>query len=130
MASTTSPGPIDNIMESNFEGNSVEFLPMKYSQEFCLELVRTRATPIPCPPPSPLRSCEKQEEEMLEEMYKLATWQMYHRIVNARKKNILTNVYTNEVITGKYFDSDAANKDTDETYFHDSEDIFDMDLLS
>ena len=55
---------------------------------------------------------------------------MYHRIVNTRKKNILTNVNTNEGITGKYSDPDAANKDTDEAYFHDSEDIFDMDLLS
>ena len=97
---------------------------MKYSQEFRLELVRTRATPIPCPPPSPLRSCGKQETEMLVEMYKLATWQMYHKIFNARNKNILTKVYIKEGITGKYFDSDAANKDTDETYFHDSEDIF------
>ena len=103
---------------------------MKYSQEFRLGLVRTQATPIPCPPPSPLRSCEKQEKEMLEEMYKLATWQMYHRIVNARKKNSLTKEYTNEGITGKYYDSDSANKDTDETYSHDSEDNFDMDLLS
>ena len=63
-------------------------------------------------------------------MYKLATWKMYHRIINTRKKNILIKVYTNKVITGKYSDSDAANKDTEETYSHDYDDIFDIDILS
>mmetsp|Transcript_33088 Transcript_33088/g.39614 ORF Transcript_33088/g.39614 Transcript_33088/m.39614 type:complete len:154 (+) Transcript_33088:173-634(+) len=44
--------------------------------------------PIPCAPPSRDELSDLELERELQEMYKIATWQMYHRIQSARRTNI------------------------------------------
>lgn len=47
------------------------------------------SSPIPCPPPSRKDLLEEETVEDLKEVYNNSTWQMYHRIQNARKARFL-----------------------------------------
>ena len=48
-----------------------------------------RSVPIACPSPSQDHLREQEFEEDLTTMYNESTWRMYHRIVNARRKQAL-----------------------------------------
>jgi len=64
-------------------------LSIKHNGPFIDAVKESASTaPIPCAPPSRDEISDLELEKELQEMYKIATWQMYHRIQSARRRNI------------------------------------------
>ena len=72
----------------NGDGRDVEIMTRNQNIQLEASEKESPTAPIPCAPPSKDEIFRLELEKELNEMYEIATWQMYRRIKAARRRNV------------------------------------------